>query len=63
MTGECRFLPIDNPAVWADAICGLGARSDAERVAVDDAAFADYDIERQGAWLTEKYLELLRKVG
>lgn len=47
----------------SDAICGLEARGDAERAAVDDAVFADYDIERQGVWLTEKYLELLRKVG
>ena len=56
VTGESVFLPIDNLTVWADAICGLEARGDAERVALDDAAFADYDIERQGAWLTEKYL-------
>lgn len=58
VTGECRFLPIDDPTVWADSICGLGARSDGERSAVDDAAFDDYDIERRGAWLTEKYLDL-----
>lgn len=46
-----------------DEIFELEGRSDADRAAVDDSAFADYDIERQGAWLTEKYLELLRKVG
>lgn len=61
VTGVCRFLPIDAPAVWADAVCGLEARGDAERAAVDDAAFADYDIERQGAWLTEKYLGLYER--
>ena len=55
VTGECRFLPIDDPIVWADAICGLDVRTDAERAAVDDAAFADYDIEKKGAWLTERY--------
>ena len=58
VTGECVFLPIDDTAVWADAICGLEGRSDADRSAVDDAAFDDYDIERRGAWLTEKYLDL-----
>ena len=63
VTGESVFLPIDDAAVWADAICSLEVRSETERAAVDDAAFADYDIERRGAWLTEKYLELLRKVG
>ena len=63
VTGKCQFLPIDNPTVWADAICGLEARGDVERASVDDLAFADYDIERRGAWLAEKYLELLRKVG
>lgn len=57
-TGGCRFLPVDDSAVWATAICGLGARSAAERARVDDAAFADYDISKQGAWLTEKYLSL-----
>ena len=58
VTGECRFLPIDDATVWADAICGLEARGDVERASVDDLAFADYDIERRGAWLTEKYLDL-----
>ena len=55
VTGECRFLPIDDPAVWADAICGLEVRTDGERAAVGDEAFAEYDIEKKGAWLTDRY--------
>ncbi len=58
VTGECRFFPIDDPGVWADAICGLVPRGDVERAAVDDALFSNYDIEKQGTWLTEKYLKL-----
>ena len=62
VTGECRFLSIDDAAVWANAICGLEPRTDAERAAVDDAAFDDYDIERQGAWLTNTYERLYETV-
>ena len=46
-----------------DEVFEYEALTDAERIVVDDAAFADYDIERRGAWLAEKYLELLRKVS
>ena len=62
VTGESMFLPIDDPQVWADAICSLSARNDAERASVGDGAFMDYDIEKQAERLTEKYLELFRKV-
>ena len=60
VTGECRFLPIDNPAVWADAICSLKVRSDAGRVAVNDEAFAEYDIEKNSERLTQKYVDLYK---
>lgn len=55
VTGESVFLPIDDPGVWADVICGLASRSDVERAAVDDVLFSNYDIEKQGEWLTQKY--------
>ena len=61
LTGKCRFLPIDSPALWAEGICSLEAKTNVERAAVENAVFADYDIVYQGSWLTEKYLNLLRE--
>ena len=58
VTGECRFLAIDDPRVWADAICGLESCGDDERFAMGDDVFADYDIKKRGAWLTKEYLGL-----
>ena len=58
VTGTCQFLPIDDPKTWADALCALEPRTDVERAATDRADFANYDIVRQGQWLTNKYLEL-----
>lgn len=63
VTGTCEFLPIDDPEIWADALCALEPKSDAERAATDSAAFSDYDIVRQGAWLTDKYIELYEEAS
>lgn len=63
VTGTCEFLPIDDPDVWADALCAVEPRGDAERAGIDHADFANYDIVRQGAWLTDKYLELYEEVA
>ena len=56
VTGECKFLPIDSSAVWADEICGLKCASDDLRYSFDEYRLSEYDINKQGAWLTEKYL-------
>lgn len=58
VTGTCGFLPIDDPDVWADALCALEPRSDDQRAGIAHADFANYDVVRQGQWLTQKYLEL-----
>lgn len=63
VTGESLFLPIEDSAVWAEAICNLAPKSNVERSAVNDALFANYDIEKQGAWLTETYSNLSMEVG
>jgi len=63
VTNGCEFLPVDNPAVWANALCALKPRTDAARAATDHTDFANYDIVRQGRWLTEKYIELAKKAG
>lgn len=56
VTGECKFLPIVSPAVWADEICGLKRASENLRCAIDESCLSEYDIKKQGAWLTKKYL-------
>lgn len=58
VTGDCSFLPIDDSSVWTEAVCGIVARSDDERMAVNNDAFENYDIEKKSAWLANKYLEL-----
>lgn len=63
VTGTCEFLPIDDPGVWAQAFCRVCPRSNAERANVDHGDFANYDIVRQGKWLTQKYLQLSRGVS
>lgn len=55
VTGTARFLPIDDPGVWADAMCGVKVDF---RFAVDRADFTDYDIERAAEKLAARYLEL-----
>lgn len=62
VTGTCDFLPIDDPDVWAEAFCHIEPRTEAERAGIDHADFANYDIVRQGAWLTERYLQLYEEV-
>lgn len=59
VTGTCRFLPINNPDVWADAICHVERHANDGRISVQASAFADYDVDRQGERLTKKYLELI----
>ncbi|WP_072415034.1 glycosyltransferase family 1 protein [Collinsella phocaeensis] len=62
VTGTSRFLPIDDPRVWADVICGTGQRTNEERASFRASAFADYDIKSQGERLTKRYLELSKGV-
>lgn len=58
VTGECKFLPIDSPAVWADEIDSLLLYSYEGRSSVSSGQFANYNIELQGKRLTHKYLDL-----
>lgn len=58
VTGECKFLPIDSPAVWADEIDSLFPYSYEGRLSISSGQFADYNIELQGKRLTYKYLDL-----
>lgn len=58
VTGECKFLPIDNPVVWADEINSLSPYSYDDRKSISSGLFADYNIDLQGKRLTRKYLDL-----
>ena len=58
VTGECKFLPIDSPAVWADEIDSLLPYSYEGRLSISSGQFADYNIELQGERLTYKYVML-----
>lgn len=58
VTGDCKFLPIDNPLVWADEIDSLLPCSYEGRLSISSGQFADYNIDLQGERLTRKYLDL-----
>lgn len=58
VTGECKFLPIDNSAVWANEINLLSPYSYEDRISISSGLFADYNIDLQGKRLTRKYLDL-----
>ena len=58
VTGECKFLPIDSPVVWADEIDSLLPYSYEGRLSISSGQFADYSIDLQGERLTRKYLDL-----
>ena len=58
VTGECKFLPIDSPVVWADEIDSLLPYSYEGRLSISSGQFADYNIDLQGERLTRKYLDL-----
>ncbi len=55
MTGNVHFLPIDNPVVWADALCAVEV---GQRLDVREKEFIDYDIECAAKKLTTYYLEI-----
>lgn len=57
VTGAVRFLPINDPAVWAKAICEVKS---GDRLVVDRADFADYDIEHAARKLVNRYLDLVK---
>lgn len=59
VTGTVRFLPIDNPTVWADALCKVAL---GKRINVYSSDFADYNIEHAAQKLTLWYLELAEEV-
>lgn len=59
VTGAARFLPIDNPSVWAGV---LRTVESGVRVPVRCKDFADYDINRAAESLAARYLELARGV-
>lgn len=59
VTGECKFLSIDSPVVWADEICSLSKKSDEGRDSTSPGSFVHYDIGQQADWLLRRYLQLI----
>lgn len=55
VTGTVSFLPIDDPAPWADALCAMAPGG---RLAVSREDFRDYDIDRAAERLCSRYAEL-----
>lgn len=58
VTGTVRFLPIDDPAVWAQALSKV---EPAERIEARREDFIDYDIDRAAERLAARYLELAKE--
>lgn len=59
VTDAVRFLSIDNPAVWANALCKV---TPGERANVHSIDFTDYDIGHAAQKLALRYLELAKEV-
>ena len=59
VTGECKFLSIDSPVVWADEICSLSKKSDEGRDSTSPGSFVHYDIGQQADGLLRRYLQLI----
>lgn len=55
VTGEVKFLPIEDPNIWANAIC---AKEPGGRFFVQPESFSDYDIEGAAQCLESLYLQL-----
>lgn len=55
VTGAVRFLPIDDPSAWADALCALRA---GDRVPVRPERFSYYDIDAAAQKLAALYIAL-----
>ncbi len=63
VTGECRFLPIDDPKAWSDAIHSMAEKPSEQRSAIDDSCFALYDIDSAAGLLARRYESLLEEAG
>lgn len=63
VTGECRFLPIEEKLNWINVLSELRRQPDCVRSQVPITAFFNYDIDRQGLNLTVKYLEAAEVVA
>lgn len=55
MTGEVRFLDIDDPAVWAQELAKLEPKSNRS---VNSEDFTNYDINKAASFLSDYYIKL-----
>lgn len=61
VTHSCKFLSVDDLTEWVDAMCAMKPRSSEARATTEPTDFANYDIVKQGKWLTENYIRLYRE--
>ena len=61
ITDSCEFLPINDIHTWAEMLNAIEPKTDIERADINHANFANYDIVRQGQWLTEEYMRIYKK--
>lgn len=60
VTGESKFLTIDDLAPWVDELCNLSNAGLTSRASINHSRFATYDIKAQSLLLTEKYEKLFK---
>lgn len=60
VTGKVRFLPIDNPLEWAEALAEIGVGN---RIPVCDSDFVKYDIHQTAELLCTLYEDLAGSVS
>lgn len=58
LTEKVRFLPIDDPRVWANALMPSGASRE-----VDTRSFEEYDIVTAAKKLEGRYINLAKEIG
>lgn len=58
VTGKCKFMPINDSSIWADAISSLTRVSSGARSEQSKGSFENYDICTQSQKLTYKYEHL-----
>lgn len=58
LTEKVRFLPIDDPREWANALMPSGASRE-----VDTRSFEEYDIVTAAKKLEGRYINLAKEIG
>ncbi|HIY83610.1 MAG TPA: glycosyltransferase family 1 protein [Candidatus Rubneribacter avistercoris] len=63
IAGAVEFLPIDDPAVWAEALARLACCRISTARTKNSSIFSAYDINEAASWLSEYYVSALVASG